>query len=191
MQVRWRKSLRFEGIKVGVLALQGAFEKHREICEAPSVLVRYVDQLDSCDGLIIPGGESTVIWKQMEDMGFISALQTFPRPIFGTCAGLIILARLGLLNCEIERNGYGRQIHSFQASLDFNGVSIASLFIRAPRIRSIGKGVQILMSHQEEPVAVQQGHHLGSTFHPELTGAKGLHNHFLQLCLSLKNLIKS
>lgn len=182
MRVRWRKSLPFEEIKIGVLALQGAFEKHREICEAPSVLVRYVEELDSCDGLIIPGGESTVIWKQMEEMGFISALKAFPAPIFGTCAGLIILARLGLLDCEVERNGYGRQIDSFQASLDFKGVPMASLFIRAPRIKSIGKGVQVLMSHEGEPVAVQQGRYLASTFHPELTGEKGLHNHFLQLC---------
>lgn len=175
----------FEGIRLGVLALQGAFEKHREICPVPTKLVRYVHELESCDGLIIPGGESTTIWKQMEEMGFIPALKGFPGGIFGTCAGLIIMAKLGLLTIEVERNGYGRQIDSFLTSLDFQGTPLAALFIRAPRIRSVTDDVSVLARHLEEPVIVQQGRYLASTFHPELTGELALHNHFLSLCNGL------
>ncbi|MCH9611227.1 MAG: Pyridoxal 5'-phosphate synthase subunit PdxT [Chlamydiales bacterium] len=165
-----------------MLALQGAFEKHREICPVPTRLVRYPHELDSCDGLIIPGGESTTIWKQMEEMDFIPALKNYTGALFGTCAGLIILAKLGLLAIEVERNGYGRQIDSFLTSLEFDGQDIAALFIRAPRILSVGKEVEVLARHKDEPVIVQQGRVLASTFHPELTGELALHHHFLRLC---------
>ncbi len=174
--------MQFEGIKLGVLALQGAFEKHREICPVPTRLVRYPQELQSCDGLIIPGGESTTIWSQIEEMDFIEALKAFPGPIFGTCAGLIILAKLGLLDVEVERNGYGPQINSFLTSLEFKKKPIAALFIRAPRIKSLGEQVEVLSSHDGEPVVVQEGRYLASTFHPELTQEMALHEHFLRMC---------
>ena len=172
----------FEGIKLGVLALQGAFEKHAEICPVPTRHVRYPVELQSCDGLIIPGGESTTIWKQMEELDFITAIKEFEGPIFGTCAGLIILVKLGLLDVIVERNGYGRQINSFLTSLDFKGKPIAALFIRAPRIKSTAPSVQVLSTYEGEPVVVQQGRFFASTFHPELTQEVALHNHFLEMC---------
>ena len=130
-----RTDLHTEEVRLGILALQGAIEKHCEVSPLPMRSVRYPHELADCDGLIIPGGESTTIWKQMEEMGFIEVLKTFSGAIFGTCAGLIIMARLGLLDIAIERNGYGRQIQSFECSVDFQGDAMRALFIRAPRIR--------------------------------------------------------
>ena len=169
-----------EELKIGVLALQGAFEKHREILKVPTRLIRYPEELGSIDGLIIPGGESTTMKKQMEEMNF--ALESFDRPIFGTCAGAILLADLGKLSIEIKRNGYGSQINSFITSLDFEGKPISALFIRAPIIESVDPHVEVLAEHDGSPVVVRQNNCLAATFHPELTGDTAIHDYFLEMC---------
>lgn len=178
------------GGKIGVLALQGAFQKQVEKIRALGVdacEVRTDAELASCAGLILPGGESTTIWSLNT-----LPLRTFGRPLFGTCAGLIILARLGLLDIRVARNAYGRQAHSFSAHvtahLEGTSHSFHALFIRAPRILDFDeKKVEVLarLPDQEgSPIAIRQGNCLGTTFHPELTEDPLFHRYFLQkMCL--------
>lgn len=188
-------------LKIGVLALQGAFAKHISMLEklgAKGVLIRKPAELKSCDALIIPGGESTTMMRQMEFIDFFDSFREFTRtkPVFGTCAGLILMSDkilsdkmqpFHLLDITIERNAFGRQVESFETEVDYheNGSEkskpqkLPAVFIRAPRIKQIGKDVQILATFQGEPVLVQQGPHLGATFHPELTGNPTIHSHFL------------
>jgi pyridoxal 5'-phosphate synthase pdxT subunit len=190
-------------MKLGVLALQGDFSLHAKAlarCGGRSVKVvevRKPEQLDDLDGLIMPGGESTTLLKLMDTWGFVPALKKFHaggRPIFGTCAGLILLARevtspaqfsLGLIDVGVERNAYGRQRESFEASgtaeLDGRPVPVEMIFIRAPRIRRVGEGVQTLARHGGEPVMARQGTVLVATFHPELTGDPAVHRYFCRM----------
>ncbi len=187
-------------MKIGVLALQGDFALHARAlasCGVESVEVRKPEQLADVDGLIIPGGESTTLLKLMETWGFVPAIEKFHaegRPIFGTCAGLILLARdvqnprqfsLGLLDVEVERNAYGRQRESFEtpgrASLDGAPAEIEMVFIRAPRIRRTGPGVRTLARHGDEPVMVREGTVLAATFHPELTDEPSVHRYFCEM----------
>lgn len=187
-------------MKIGVLALQGDFERHRNALArvragepVESVEVRKVEQLADLDGLIIPGGESTTLLKLMEYFGFWPALEAFHRagkPIFGTCAGLILVARdvdnpkqasLGLIDVGVERNAYGRQRESFEARGDaeLDGpTSLEMVFIRAPRIRRVGPGVSVLARHKDEPVMAREGSVLVATFHPELTDDPTVHTYF-------------
>jgi 5'-phosphate synthase pdxT subunit len=184
-------------MKVGVLALQGDFAMHAkalERCGVQAVEVRKPEQLADVDGLIIPGGESTTLLKLMDEWGFVPALEKFHadgRPIFGTCAGLILLARevenprqfsLGFIDLAVERNAYGRQRESFEAqgraTLDGGPAAVEMVFIRAPRIRRVGPGVETLASHGGEPVMVRQGTVLAATFHPELTDDPTVHRYF-------------
>src|SRR5204862_4415201 len=159
-------------VRIGVLALQGDFDRHAKAlarCGVEAVEVRKPEQLADVDGLIIPGGESTTLLKLMHEWGFVGALRQFHaegRPLFGTCAGLILLARevdnprqfsLGLIDVGVERNAYGRQRESFetpgQVTLeDGTPTSLEMVFIRAPRIRRMGPGVQTLARHRDEPV---------------------------------------
>jgi pyridoxal 5'-phosphate synthase pdxT subunit len=194
-------------MKIGVLALQGDFAMHAKALarcggegRAPTVEVvevRKPEQLEDLDGLIMPGGESTTLLKLMDAWGFVPALEKFHaggRPIFGTCAGLILLARevtspaqfsLGLIDVGVERNAYGRQRESFEArgaaELGGRRVPVEMVFIRAPRIRRLGAGVQTLAEHGGEPVMARQGAVLVATFHPELTDDPAVHAYFCRM----------
>ncbi len=188
---------------VGVLALQGAFAKHLQAIRALGVEakeVRMPKDLERCDALIIPGGESTVIGQILEKAGLREPLLQFARekPVFGTCAGLILMSQtiiadslfpFGLLDISVERNAYGRQIESFASEISFNAphsksISVPALFIRAPRIRRVGPAVQVIGTYGQEPVLVLQGHCLGATFHPELTENLSIHRYFLSLIVT-------
>lgn len=185
-------------VLVGVLALQGAFAKHIAMVEslfAKAIEVRTVADLVQCSGLIIPGGESTTMRKQLHFSGLWDPLRAFAaeRPLFGTCAGLILMARhiahsnescLGLLDITVERNAFGRQIDSFSTRLpiELEGTpskSCEAFFIRAPSIVTCGPEVEVLASYNGKPVLVCQGKHLGAAFHPELTQDPTIHRHFL------------
>ena len=187
-------------MRIGVLALQGDFALHAKAlqrCGADAVEVRKPEQLHDLDGLIIPGGESTTLLKLMNEWGFVPALEKFHaagKPIFGTCAGLIVTARdvtnppqlsLGLIDVGVEPNAYGRQRESFEtggtATLDGRRVPIEMVFIRAPRIRRVGPGVETLAAHGDEPVMARQGSVLVATFHPELTDDPTVHRYFCQM----------
>ena len=185
--------------QIGVLGLQGAYAKHLAILQqldVQAVDVRKSEDLEKCHGLIIPGGESTTMTKLINEIEMHDALLKFSVdcPVFGTCAGMILMATkvdddrvktLNLLDIEVERNAYGRQIDSFIDKLDVttNGqaFSIRGVFIRAPRIKNIGDDVEVLASVNGEPVLVQQGHHMAAAFHPELTGETRIHNYFSTL----------
>jgi len=187
-------------LRVGVLALQGAFSKHVSLLKklgVEALEVRKPRQLLECDALVIPGGESTTIMNGIEFINFRKTIKLFAasKPIFGTCAGLILMSTqakddkiqpFGLLDIEVERNGFGSQSDSFSTELPCRfskrkSSRVSATFIRAPRIRRWGKEVQILASLGTEPVLVQQGMHLGSAFHPELTDEHVIHHYFLNL----------
>lgn len=158
---------------IGVLALQGAFAAHVGAIHKmgwKAMEVRYPHQLESCDALILPGGESTTCHVQSQYLGFEESIRTYAaqRPVLGTCAGLIVLARWGILDVTIERNSYGRQSASFQCSLDLEGNAMTAICIRAPKIIRCGPAVHVLASHQASPMMIRQGMHLGTTWHPEL-----------------------
>jgi 5'-phosphate synthase pdxT subunit len=183
-------------MKIGVLALQGAFIEHEKMLKrlgAETVQVRLPGQLDDLDGLIIPGGESTTIGKIAAEYGLIEPLRAFAaeRPTWGTCAGLIFLAKdigsdrqplLGLMDITVNRNAFGRQIDSFETELPIKGLDAPfhAVFIRAPLVTAVGQGVEVLAALADNQiVAVEQGHLLGTAFHPELTDDARLHAYFL------------
>jgi 5'-phosphate synthase pdxT subunit len=185
---------------IGVLALQGDFARHRTAlarCGVETVEVRKPEDLAGLDGLVIPGGESTTLLKLMEEWGFVPALEKFHaagKPIFGTCAGLILLARdvenprqfsLGFIDLGVERNAYGRQRESFEASgravIDGRPTPVEMVFIRAPRIRRVGAGVEVLAEHGGDAVLARQGTVLVATFHPELTEDASVHQYFCDM----------
>jgi 5'-phosphate synthase pdxT subunit len=187
-------------VKIGVLALQGDFARHEEALRRIGVEpgeVRKPEELDAVSGLIIPGGESTTLLKLMDAGRFVPALEKFHadgRPIFGTCAGLIVLARevlsptqfsLGLIDVTVERNAYGRQKESFEAEgracLDGAARPLTMVFIRAPRIRRLGPRVAPLASLGGECVMAREGSVLGATFHPELTDDPTVHRYFARM----------
>jgi 5'-phosphate synthase pdxT subunit len=188
--------------RVGVLALQGDFEAHERALAragAQAVQVRSAADLQDIDGLVIPGGESTTILNLLEEEKLLDPLREFGRehPIFGTCAGAILLATevanpaqpgrpaqasLGLMDIQVERNAYGRQLDSRIAHLDPQGMEggLEAVFIRAPIIRRVGSAATVLASYQGDPVLVEQGRHLAATFHPELTEDSRVHSLFLR-----------
>jgi pyridoxal 5'-phosphate synthase pdxT subunit len=187
-----------EGMKIGVLALQGAVAEHIALIQkagAEGVIIKRTDQLDDIDGIIIPGGESTTIGKLMRTYQFIEALREFSRqgkPIFGTCAGMIILAKeiqgqdephLALMDIQVERNAFGRQRESFETDLDIKGIDkdVRAVFIRAPLISQVGEGVDVLATYRDTIVAARQGHLLAASFHPELTDDERMHAYFLDM----------
>jgi len=186
-------------VKVGVLALQGAFREHiyaLEALDVGAVAVRLPEQLSECAGLIVPGGESTAISKLMESYGFyepILARHHEGMAVWGTCAGAILIARsvvdavagqrsLALMDATVRRNAYGRQVDSFEADLDFAhiGEPFRGVFIRAPWFDAVGEGVEVLASHDGRVVAARQGLLLATTFHPELTGDPRIHRFFVE-----------
>lgn len=186
-------------MKIGVLALQGAYAKHREALLRLGVQAREVRKahdLTGLDAMILPGGESTTMLRLMRDEGLYQPLLEFAsyHPTFGTCAGVILLARevthpaqesLGLLDISVERNGYGRQIDSFSTEVVVKGLSsdepVELVFIRAPVITGLGSRVEVLASCHGRPVLVREGDILGATFHPELTSDTRIHRLFLEM----------
>lgn len=185
--------------RVGVLAIQGDYSAHAaaltEMGAGPCE-VRKPEELAALDGLILPGGESTTMLKFLEKHGFFEALEAFAKrkPVFGTCAGAILLARevrnpaqrsLGILDAVVERNAYGRQIDSsiFTAETELAGGPLEMVFIRAPRITSTGPGVQILARRGTDPVLVRQGTVMAATFHPELSMDRRVHELFVRIVM--------
>ena len=180
---------------VGVLALQGDFEAHERALEragAQAVAVRTAEQLKAVDALIIPGGESTTMLKLLDRENILEPLTEFGRekPIFGTCAGAILIAShvlnpeqrsLGLMDITVERNAYGRQLDSHIAKIHSGGENgdLEAVFIRAPIIREVGPLAHVLAYHKNDPVLVEQGRHMAATFHPELTLDPRIHRMFL------------
>jgi pyridoxal 5'-phosphate synthase pdxT subunit len=175
-------------MRIGVLALQGNFREHAAMLRrlgAEPVEVRKPQQLDGLDGLVIPGGESTTFMRLMRLYGLEDAIRRFEQPVLGTCAGLIVLDRdhLGLVDLEVERNAYGRQVASFEADLELAGEEkpLRGVFIRAPRVQGAGEDVEVLAELDGEPVLLRQGRFLVATFHPELTDDTRVHEMFLDL----------
>jgi 5'-phosphate synthase pdxT subunit len=183
-------------MKAGVLALQGDFREHARMFEAAGasvVFVRTVEDLASVDCLAIPGGESTAISKLARAHDLVEPIRERAgegMPIFGTCAGMIVLAReveggeplLSLLDVTVRRNAYGRQVDSFEADVEVRGVGpVRAVFIRAPQVESLGEGVEVLAEHGGDPVVVQQGNIMAAAFHPEMAGDPRLHARLLEM----------
>ncbi len=186
---------------IGVLALQGDFEAHQKalaLAGAEAIQVRTADELEGVDGLVIPGGESTTMLKLLGEEGLLDPIRSFGarRPIFGTCAGAILLATevshpaqvsRGLMDISVQRNGYGRQLDSHVTTSRpedeflqrMGGGDLEMVFIRAPIIERVGPAVRVLIAHRGSPVLVEQGMHLAATFHPELTADARVHRLFL------------
>ena len=174
-------------MRVGVLAVQGNFREHAAMLRrlgAEVIEVRKPEELDGLDGLVVPGGESTAIARLIDVYGLEGAIREFERPVFGTCAGLIMLDRehLSLLDLTVRRNAYGRQVASFETDLALAGTDepLHGVFIRAPRVETVGPDVEVLAEHDGEPVLVRQGRFLAATFHPELTDDTRVHELFLE-----------
>ena len=188
-------------LKIGILAVQGDFAAHAAMLQqlgAETVEVRTVEDLKGCDGIILPGGESTTQLQFLQEEGLAEAIRKFAadrRPVFGTCAGAILLATqvknpeqesLGLLDMTILRNGYGRQLASdvFFEPSSLKKEPLEMVFIRGPVIEKVAKGIDVLAKHEGKPVLIQKGNLLASTFHPELTGDTSVHEHFLEMAKS-------
>ena len=177
-----------EPLRIGVLAVQGNFREHAQMLRrlgAATVEVRKPEQLQGVDGLVIPGGESTTFMRLMRLYGLDGVIAAFDRPVFGTCAGMIVLdrERLGLIDVGVERNAFGRQVASFEAPLAIDGEEkpFTGVFIRAPWIVDAGPEVAILAEVEGHPVLARQGRILVASFHPELTDDTRVHERFLEL----------
>ncbi|MEA2434399.1 MAG: pyridoxal 5-phosphate synthase pdxT subunit [Actinomycetota bacterium] len=187
-------------MKVGILGLQGDVREHSRAIEAAGgtpVVVKRPAELAGVDALILPGGESTTIGKLLDRFGLLGPLRARARegmPVYGTCAGAILLARevvgeqqiphsIGVLDISIRRNAYGRQIDSFESDLDIDELDgpFRAVFIRAPVIEGVGEGVEVLASHDGHPVLVRQGSVVASTFHPEMTADARVHAMFMEV----------
>jgi 5'-phosphate synthase pdxT subunit len=183
-------------MKAGVLALQGDFREHAEmfsVCGATPVNVRTPEDLASVECLAIPGGESTTIGKlatRYELVEPIRARADEGMPVFGTCAGMIVMAKrveggtplLSVLDIDVRRNAYGRQVDSFETDIDVTGVGpVRAVFIRAPVVEAVGHGVDVLADHEGTPVVVQRDNLLAASFHPEMAGDPRLHERLLEL----------
>jgi 5'-phosphate synthase pdxT subunit len=179
---------------IGVLALQGDFDAHRKAVERAGgrpLEVRTAQDLDVCDGLIVPGGESTTMLKLLDIENLTEPLRQFAarKAVFGTCAGAILLAHsvtkpsqpsLNLIDIDVERNAYGRQIDSRITRVQAGASEMEAIFIRAPKILRVGPGGKVLASYNGDPVWVEQGRHMVTTFHPELTSDSRVHRRFLE-----------
>ena len=172
---------------IGVLALQGDFAEHiaalRKL-NIPFIEVRTTTDIQKTSGLIMPGGESTTIGKLLVSTGLDVWLKTHVKKgyaVYGTCAGAILLSTLDLIDITVKRNAYGRQLDSFDEPIQSKQFpKLRGVFIRAPKITRVGKAVEILATHEGEPVLVQQGNILAGTFHPELTDDEAIHRYFVQ-----------
>jgi 5'-phosphate synthase pdxT subunit len=175
-------------MKIGILAVQGDFREHAATLRqlgAEAVEVRKPEQLEELDGLVIPGGESTAIMRLVRIYGLEEGLRRFGRPVFGTCAGMILLDRehLGLVDVLVRRNAYGRQVASFETDLELGdeGGKVRGVFIRAPKVEEVGHNVEVLAELDGEPVLLRDGRFLVASFHPELTDDTRVHELFLDL----------
>lgn len=190
-------------VKVGVLALQGAVREHLralEACGVEAVAIKRKEELAEVDGLILPGGESTTMRRLIDKYDFMESLKDFAesgKPMFGTCAGLILLAKqlvgytephIGVMDVTVERNSFGRQVDSFEADLAIHGVAdnFPAVFIRAPHIVEAGENVEILSKHNGRIVAAREGQFLGCSFHPELTDDARLTAYFVGMVKEAK-----
>ncbi|MEH7306388.1 pyridoxal 5'-phosphate synthase glutaminase subunit PdxT [Neobacillus drentensis] len=190
-------------IKIGVLALQGAVREHIrsvEACGVEAIAIKRKEQLEEIDGLILPGGESTAMRRLIDKYDFMDALKQFAKegkPMFGTCAGLILLAKnlvgyneshIGVMDIKVERNSFGRQVDSFEADLAIKDVAenFPAVFIRAPHIVEAGENVEILCKHNDRIVAAREGQFLGCSFHPELTENHDLTAYFVKMVKEAK-----
>ncbi len=185
-----------EAPRVGLLSLQGDFERHRDALEslgAEAVRVSLPEHMRALDAMILPGGESSTMLRLLDSTGLRAGVEAFVRrkPVLGTCAGLILLARdadrlpaptLGAIDISASRNAWGRQVHSFTDGVHVAplGGDVQGVFIRAPRVTRVGRGVEVIASYDGEPVGVRQGHAVAIAFHPELTGDTRLHAWFLR-----------
>ena len=181
--------------RIGILAVQGNVREHAAVLRrlgADVVEIRKPEQLEDVDGLVLPGGESTAIGRLVRLYGLEAAIRRFARPVLGTCAGMILLARdavdgvpgqplLGAIDVVVRRNGYGRQVRSFEADLDLAGDDrpLRGVFIRAPRVEQAGPDVEVLAELDGDPVLLRQGRFLVAAFHPELTDDARVHELFL------------
>ena len=183
--------------KVGVLALQGNFIQHQRMLDAlgiDNILVQYPREIEKCDLFIIPGGESTAISKQIERNNFRHPILNFAKTnsVFGTCAGMILLSStkeainlkpLGIMDFKAERNAYGRQVNSFSGNLHLefdNSDNFKALFIRAPKVSNLGKGIKFLATYKNHPVMVTDGRHFATTFHPEIGTDIRIHKYIME-----------
>lgn len=190
-------------LKVGVLALQGAVREHMnslEACGVEAIAVKQKEELQEVDGLILPGGESTAMRRLIDRYDFMDALKQFAgegKPMFGTCAGLILLAKdlvgysephIGVMDIKVERNSFGRQVDSFEADLAIKDVAdrFQAVFIRAPHIVEAGENVEVLSKHNDRIVAAREGQYLGCSFHPELTEDHRITAYFVEMVKEAK-----
>ncbi|GAA6323969.1 pyridoxal 5'-phosphate synthase glutaminase subunit PdxT [Fusobacterium ulcerans] len=185
-------------MKIGILALQGAFQEHKNILDSLNVnnsLIKTKEQLEDIDGIILPGGESTAIGKLLRDFDILEPLKEKIKngfPVFGTCSGMILLAEklsnsevvhFGVMGIEVKRNAYGRQLGSFETLGDFKGIDkkVKMVFIRAPYVENIKEGVEVLSVVNENITAVREKNMLAVSFHPELTDDTSVHEYFLDI----------
>ncbi|MDK7492646.1 pyridoxal 5'-phosphate synthase glutaminase subunit PdxT [Bacillus paranthracis] len=190
-------------VKIGVLGLQGAVREHVKSVEASgaeAVVVKRIEQLEEIDGLILPGGESTTMRHLIDKYAFMEPLRTFAKsgkPMFGTCAGMILLAKtligydeahIGAMDITVERNAFGRQKDSFEAALSIKGVGedFVGVFIRAPYVVNVADDVEVLSTHGDRMVAVRQGPFLAASFHPELTDDHRVTAYFVEMVKEAK-----
>lgn len=190
-------------VKIGVLGLQGAVREHVKSVEASgaeAVVVKRIEQLEEIDGLILPGGESTTMRRLIDKYDFMEPLRTFAKsgkPMFGTCAGMILLAKtligydeahIGVMDITVERNAFGRQKDSFEAALSIKGVGedFVGVFIRAPYVVDVADDVEVLSTHGDRMVAVRQGPFLAASFHPELTDDHRVTAYFVEMVKEAK-----
>lgn len=191
-------------MKIGILALQGAFQEHKNILDSLNIdncLVKTKEQLKDIDGIILPGGESTAIGKLLRDFDILEPLKEKIKngfPVFGTCSGMILLAEklsnsevvhLGVMGIEVKRNAYGRQLGSFETLGDFKGIDkkVKMVFIRAPYVENIKEGAEILSVINGNITAVREKNMLAVSFHPELTDDTSVHEYFLDIVKKIKN----
>ena len=182
-------------MKIGILALQGNYHQHKKVIDILGIqntFIRHANELDKCDSLIIPGGESTTISKQIDNNNLRNILTEYSttNPIMGTCAGMIMLSSsvptdnmmpLNVMDFQVERNAWGRQIHSFSANIDLEfdrDRSFHTVFIRSPKISKISRDIEILSMYNNEPILLSDGMHLVSTFHPEIGNDYRIHEYF-------------
>lgn len=190
-------------VKIGVLGLQGAVREHVKSVEASgaeAVVVKRIEQLEEIDGLILPGGESTTMRRLIDKYAFMELLRSFAKsgkPMFGTCAGMILLAKtligyeeahIGAMDITVERNAFGRQKDSFEAALSIKGVGedFVGVFIRAPYVVNVADDVEVLSMHGDRMVAVKQNQFLAASFHPELTDDHRVTAYFVEMVKEAK-----
>ena len=176
-------------LTIGILALQGGFAEHADMLRQLGQEIRLIRSLEDTDGVdacILPGGESTTMMKLLEKTGLDKWLKESAEkgmPIYGTCAGMIVLGNLGLIDIEVDRNAYGSQLDSFEQDLDvssfIDNIKFCGIFIRAPKLTSLGKAVETLITDGKTPLLVRQGKIMAGSFHPELTADGRIHKYFL------------